>query len=59
MGQEKRSHATKIGPIVKQSGLSIDTLRFYVKQGLLKRALELRVVVLFARLSSGFRILLE
>jgi DNA-binding transcriptional MerR regulator len=32
------SHAAKIGQVANETGLSIDTIRFYEKQGLLKRS---------------------
>lgn len=41
------SHAAKIGQVAQETGLSIDTIRFYEKQGLLKRS---------ARTEGGFRL---
>ena len=35
---EAVSHAAKIGQVANATGLSIDTIRFYEKQGLLKRS---------------------
>ena len=39
--------AVKIGQVAKETGLSIDTIRFYEKEGLLKRA---------PRTEGGFRV---
>ena len=39
--------AAKIGQVAKETGLSIDTIRFYEKQGLLKRS---------PRTEGGFRL---
>ncbi len=41
------SHPAKIGQAAQETGLSIDTIRFYEKQGLLKRS---------ARTEGGFRL---
>lgn len=41
------SHAAKIGQVANETGLSIDTIRFYEKQGLLKRS---------PRTEGGFRL---
>lgn len=41
------SHAAKIGKVANQTGLSIDTIRFYEKQGLLKQS---------PRTEGGFRL---
>ena len=41
------SHPAKIDQVAQETGLSIDTIRFYEKQGLLKRS---------ARTESGFRL---
>lgn len=41
------SQAAKIGQVAQQTGLSIDTIRFYEKQGLLKRS---------PRTEGGFRL---
>ena len=40
------SHAAKIGQVANATGLSIDTIRFYEKQGLLTRS---------PRTEGGFR----
>jgi hypothetical protein len=34
--EERRVGAAKIGQVAQETGLSIDTIRFYEKQGLLK-----------------------
>ncbi len=47
MGAKTVSHPAKIGQVAEETGLSIDTIRFYEKQGLLKRS---------ARTESGFRL---
>jgi DNA-binding transcriptional MerR regulator len=48
MGARKAvSQAAKIGEVANETGLSIDTIRFYEKQGLLKRSL---------RTEGGFRL---
>ena len=44
---ETVSHAAKIGQVAHETGLSIDTIRFYEKQGLLKRS---------PRTEGGFRL---
>jgi DNA-binding transcriptional MerR regulator len=44
---EAVSHASKIGQVANETGLSIDTIRFYEKQGLLKRS---------PRTEGGFRL---
>jgi len=41
------SGAAKIGQVANETGLSIDTIRFYEKQGLLKRS---------PRTEGGFRL---
>src|SRR6266446_5567074 len=41
------SQAAKIGQVAQETGLSIDTIRFYEKQGLLRRS---------ARTEGGFRL---
>ncbi len=41
------SHAARIGQAAQETGLSIDTIRFYEKQGLLKRS---------PRTEGGFRL---
>ena len=41
------SHAARIGQVANETGLSIDTIRFYEKQGLLKRS---------PRTEGGFRL---
>jgi DNA-binding transcriptional MerR regulator len=41
------SHAARIGQVAQETGLSIDTIRFYEKQGLLKRS---------PRTEGGFRL---
>ncbi len=41
------THAAKIGQVAHETGLSIDTIRFYEKQGLLKRS---------RRTEGGFRL---
>lgn len=41
------SHAAKIGKVANETGLSIDTIRFYEKQGLLKQS---------PRTEGGFRL---
>jgi DNA-binding transcriptional MerR regulator len=45
--QEAGSHTARIGQVAKETGLSIDTIRFYEKQGLLRRS---------ARTEGGFRL---
>src|SRR6266849_198190 len=47
MGAKTVSHRAKIGQVAQETGLSIDTIRFYEKQGLLKRS---------ARTEGGFRL---
>jgi DNA-binding transcriptional MerR regulator len=47
MGAKKVSQAAKIGQVAQETGLSIDTIRFYEKQGLLKRS---------PRTEGGFRL---
>lgn len=48
MGRKKRVHqAAKIGEAAKKAAVSIDTIRFYEKQGLLKRS---------SRTEGGFRL---
>src|SRR6266849_5257501 len=48
MGARKAvSQAAKIGQVAQETGLSIDTIRFYEKQGLLKRS---------PRSEGGFRL---
>jgi len=47
MGAKTVSHPAKIGQVAQETGLSIDTIRFYEKQGLLKRS---------ARTEGGFRL---
>jgi DNA-binding transcriptional MerR regulator len=48
MGARKAvSQAVKIGQVAQETGLSIDTIRFYEKQGLLKRS---------PRTEGGFRL---
>lgn len=48
MGAEKTlNNATKIGWAAKETGLSIDTIRFYEKEGLVKRS---------GRTEGGFRL---
>src|SRR5258708_3610958 len=47
MGAKTVSHPAKIGQVAQETGLSIDTIRFYEKQGLLKRS---------ARTKGGFRL---
>jgi DNA-binding transcriptional MerR regulator len=48
MGANKAvSQAAKIGQVAQETGLSIDTIRFYEKQGLLKRS---------PRTEGGFRL---
>ena len=41
------SHAARIGQVAQETGLSIDTIRFYEKQGLLRRS---------PRTEGGFRL---
>lgn len=41
------SHAARIGQVAHETGLSVDTIRFYEKQGLLKRS---------PRTEGGFRL---
>ena len=41
------SHAARIGQVAQETGISIDTIRFYEKQGLLKRS---------PRTEGGFRL---
>jgi DNA-binding transcriptional MerR regulator len=45
--REAVSHAARIGQVASETGLSIDTIRFYEKQGLLKRS---------PRTEGGFRL---
>jgi DNA-binding transcriptional MerR regulator len=45
--REAVSHPAKIGQVANETGLSIDTIRFYEKQGLLKRS---------PRTEGGFRL---
>lgn len=47
MGAKNVSQAAKIGQVAQETGLSIDTIRFYEKQGLLKRS---------PRTEGGFRL---
>jgi DNA-binding transcriptional MerR regulator len=47
MGAKTVSQPAKIGQVAQQTGLSIDTIRFYEKQGLLKRS---------PRTEGGFRL---
>src|SRR5882724_1046856 len=47
MGAKTVSHPAKIGQVAQATGLSIDTIRFYEKQGLLRRS---------ARTEGGFRL---
>jgi DNA-binding transcriptional MerR regulator len=47
MGAKTVSQPAKIGQVAQQTGLSIDTIRFYEKQGLLKRS---------PRSEGGFRL---
>ena len=47
MGAKAVSHAARIGQVAQEAGVSIDTIRFYEKQGLLKRS---------ARTEGGFRL---
>ena len=47
MRAKKVSHATRIGQVAQETGLSVDTIRFYEKQGLLKRS---------PRTEGGFRL---
>lgn len=46
MGAKEVTHAVRIGQVARQTGLSIDTIRFYEKQGLLRRS---------PRTEGGFR----
>src|SRR5260370_7278559 len=41
------NHAARIGQVAQETGISIDTIRFYEKQGLLKRS---------PRTEGGFRL---
>jgi hypothetical protein len=45
--REAVGHPAKIGQVANETGLSIDTIRFYEKQGLLKRS---------PRTEGGFRL---
>jgi DNA-binding transcriptional MerR regulator len=47
MGTIKAMGTAKIGQVAQETGLSIDTIRFYEKQGLLKRSV---------RTEGGFRL---
>src|SRR6266851_9487839 len=47
MGAKTVSQAAKIGQVAQETGLSIDTIRFYEKHGLLRRS---------ARTEGGFRL---
>src|SRR5260370_18515471 len=47
MGAKKVSQAARIGQVAQETGISIDTIRFYEKQGLLKRS---------PRTEGGFRL---
>jgi DNA-binding transcriptional MerR regulator len=47
MGAKMASHAARIGQVARETGISIDTIRFYEKQGLLKRS---------PRTEGGFRL---
>ena len=48
MGTKRQvSEAVKIGQVARETGLSIDTIRFYEKEGLLRRS---------ARTEGGFRL---
>jgi DNA-binding transcriptional MerR regulator len=47
METRKAMSAAKIGQVAQETGLSIDTIRFYEKQGLLKQS---------ARTEGGFRL---
>src|SRR5712672_780363 len=47
MGAKTVSQPANIGQVARDTGLSIDTIRFYEKQGLLKRS---------ARTEGGFRL---
>jgi DNA-binding transcriptional MerR regulator len=47
MGAKAVSHPARIGQVAHKTGLSIDTIRFYEKQGLLKRS---------PRTEGGFRL---
>src|SRR5712671_109548 len=47
MGAKMASHAARIGQVAQETGISIDTIRFYEKQGLLKRS---------PRTEGGFRL---
>lgn len=46
MGTKTVSHSARIGQVAQETGISIDTIRFYEKQGLLKRS---------PRTEGGFR----
>jgi len=47
MGAKTVSHPARIGQVAQETGISIDTIRFYEKQGLLKRS---------QRTEGGFRL---
>src|SRR5438132_14241582 len=47
MGAKAVSHAARIVQVAQETGVSIDTIRFYEKQGLLKRS---------PRTQGGFRL---
>jgi len=47
MGDKRVSQLARIGRVAQETGLSIDTIRFYEKQGLLKRS---------PRTEGGFRL---
>ncbi|MEP7345259.1 MAG: heavy metal-responsive transcriptional regulator [Gemmatimonadaceae bacterium] len=47
MGAKSLNNAAKIGHAAKETGLSIDTIRFYEKEGLVKRS---------SRTEGGFRL---
>lgn len=47
MGTKTVSHSARIGQVAQETGISIDTIRFYEKQGLLKRS---------PRTEGGFRL---
>src|SRR6266849_10273221 len=48
MGAKTVSHPARIGQVAQETGLSIDTIRFYEKQGLLRRS---------PRSNGGFRLI--
>jgi DNA-binding transcriptional MerR regulator len=47
MGVKKVSHGARIGRVAQETGLTIDTIRFYEKQGLLRQS---------PRTEGGFRL---